>query len=195
MSTPYWLECVRAGKPFRMVDLEFLDAVFAAMARTKAYNSTQHGGVEAMGQALSGIMGSVGADVVVAPPVMVDVGFNIEIGEGTFINANATLLDTYPIRIGRDVMIGPNCALYPVSHPVRAADRILRDENGRRAGQMTTGAPIVIEDEVWLGGNVIVLEGVTIGARSMIGAGSVVTKSVPPDVFAAGNPCRVIRSL
>jgi maltose O-acetyltransferase len=93
------------------------------------------------------------------------------------------------------VMIGPNCAFYPVGHPMKAADRIRRDAAGKPIGQITTGAPIVIEDEVWIGGNVIILPGVTIGARSMIGAGSVVTKSIPPDVFAAGNPCKVIRPL
>lgn len=195
MGTPQWLERVRAGEPFRMVDPEFLSAVFAAQAKLKTYPAAVETSLEAMHEALSDLFGSVGAEVVVLPPLWVDVGFNIEIGAGSFINSNATLLDTYPIRIGRDVMIGPNCAFYPVGHPIRAADRMIRDADGRRIGHLTTGAPIVVEDEVWIGGNVVVQPGVTIGARSMIGAGSVVTRSIPPDVFAAGNPCRVIRSL
>lgn len=195
MADPIWLQRVRAGQPFEMIDFEFLDAVFAAGAKTAAYPAAAAAGMDAMQTAMTGLFGKVGQRVVVAPPVSVDVGFNIEIGDDTFINMNATLLDTYPIRIGRSAMIGPNCAFYPVGHPMKSSDRIRRDAEGKHIGQMTTGAPIVIEDEVWIGGNVIVLPGVTIGARSMIGAGSVVTKSVPPDVFAAGNPCKVIRPL
>lgn len=178
-----------------MIDHEFLAATFAAKAKVAAYPVAVASGFEAMQAALADLMGQVGPGVVVLPPVELDVGFNIEIGEGSFINANSTLLDTYPIRIGRNVMIGPNCALYPVGHPIRASDRILRDADGRVTGQITCGAPITIEDEAWLGGNVVVLPGVTIGARSMIGAGSVVTKSIPPDTLAAGNPCRPIRTL
>ncbi len=115
-------------------------------------------------------------------------------GDDSFINCNVTLLDTYPIAIGARVQIGPNCGLYPVGHPLEAGKRAYRAPNGALRS-MTTGARIAIEDDAWLGGHVVVLPGVTIGARSVIGAGSVVTKSVPPDVFAAGNPCRVIREI
>jgi maltose O-acetyltransferase len=195
MPEPIWLQRVRAGQPFEMMDFEFLDAVFAAAAKANAYPAAAAAGMDSMQKAMSELFGKVGERVVVAPPVAVDVGFNIEIGDDSFINMNATLLDTYPIRIGRSVMIGPNCAFYPVGHPMKSADRIRRDGDGKHIGQVTTGAPIVIEDEVWIGGNVIILPGVTIGARSMIGAGSVVTKSIPPDMFAAGNPCKVIRPL
>ena len=195
MAEPDWLKRVRAGQSFEMPDPAFLGAIFAARDKVLAYPAAAAAGLEQMHAALTGLFGKVGSGVIVAPPITVDVGFNVEIGDGTFINMNATLLDTYPIRIGRDVMIGPNCAFYPVGHPLKAAARIRRDDSGRAIGQVTTGAPIIVEDEVWIGGNVIVLPAVTIGARSMIGAGSVVTKSVPPDVFAAGNPCRVIRPL
>lgn len=195
MSVPKWLQRVRAGEPFEMVDMEFIQATFAAQAKLRAYSAAAQIDFEAMQAGLEGLFGKVGKSVVVLPPVMVDVGFNIEIGDDSFINTNSTLLDTYPIKIGAGVQIGPNCALYPVGHPIKASDRIIRNEAGERVGGITTGAPIVIEDDVWIGGNVIVLPGVAIGARSMIGAGSVVTKSVPCDVFAAGNPCRVIRQL
>lgn len=195
MTVPLWLQRVRAGEPFEMTDLEFLDALFAAAAKTRSYPDAVASGTDATQRALAALFGRIGEEVVVTPPVSVDVGFNIEIGDRSFINTNATLLDTYPIRIGRDVMMGPNCALYPVGHPMKASERIRRDDAGKPVGHITTGAPITIEDEVWIGGNVVVLPGVTIGARSMIGAGSVVTKSIPPDVFAAGNPCRVIRPL
>ena len=195
MATAEWLEHARAGRPFRMVDMEFIGATFAAREKLDAYPEAMRSGFEAMQAALADLLGAVGRDVVVLPPFNVDVGINIEIGDNSFINSNAMLLDTYPIRIGNDVMIGPNCGLYPVGHPVRAEDRFIRDADGNRVGHWSTGAAIVIEDGVWMGGNVIVLPGVTFGARSMIGAGSVVTKSIPPDVFAAGNPCRVIRPL
>lgn len=194
MATPQWLQHVRAGEPF-VPDLEFLGAIFAGEDKAKAYNGAHIRDFAVMAAALKDLFGSVGPDVVVRPPVVVDVGFNIDIGEGTFINLNVTLLDTYPIRIGKNVLIAPNCAFYPVGHPVRATDRVAYGADGTVTGKYTSGAPIVIEDEVWIGGNVVVTQGVTIGARSMIGAGSVVTRSVPPDVFAAGNPCRVIRPL
>jgi maltose O-acetyltransferase len=194
-TVPNWLQRVRAGESFEMVDFEFLDAVFALQAKLRNYPAAAASGLDAMRAALAEIFGSVGKNVVVLPPIALDVGFNVEIGDDSFINTNSTLLDTYPIRIGRSVQIGPNCAFYPVGHPLKSSDRILRDADGNRRGHITSGAPIVVEDDVWIGGNVVVLPGVTIGARSMIGAGSVVTKSVPPDVFAAGNPCRVIRQL
>jgi len=191
-----WREHVRDGEPFDMPDRNFLEAIFAAKAKATAFNnSAGEADLPALQRQLHDLFGKVGEDVIVVPPVTVDVGFNVEIGDGTFINANATLLDTYPIRIGRRVMIGPNCSFYPVGHPLRAADRLRVDAAGETIGNVTTGDPITIGDEVWIGGNVVVLPGVTIGDRTTIGAGSVVTKSIPADVFAAGNPCRVIRTL
>jgi maltose O-acetyltransferase len=195
MTVPSWLQHVRAGEPFEMLDFEFIGAVMAAQKKLAAYPEAAMASVDSMHAALRDIFGAVGDRVVVAPPMSLDVGFNIEVGDDTFINSNVTLLDTYPIRIGRDVMIGPNCALFAADHPMRASDRILRNPDGSRRGNLTTGKPIVVEDEVWIGGNVVIVAGVTIGARSMIGAGSVVTRSIPPDVFAAGNPCKVIRPL
>lgn len=194
-TVPDWLRRVRAGEPFSMPDDEFMSAIFAAQDKVTAYNAAKFTSQEAMQTALEGMLGTVGKGVVVRPPLTIDVGFNVEIGDGTFLNLNTTLLDTYPIKIGRNVAIAPNCAFYPVGHPMRAADRQRFDADGNYLGHVTSGAPIVVEDDVWIGGSVVVTQGVTIGARSMIGAGSVVTKSIPPDVFAAGNPCRVIRPL
>ncbi|MEO6013453.1 MAG: sugar O-acetyltransferase [Devosia sp.] len=189
-----WLERVRAGQSFEMIDWDFLDAVFKGQNRAKDYNAVAIGEFERRTAMLGELFGKVGEGVVVQSPVSVDVGFNVEIGDRSFINMNCTLLDTYPIRIGHDVQIGPNCAFYPVGHPVRSSERHITNAEGEPRS-VTTGAAITIEDGVWLGGNVIILPGVTIGARSTVGAGSVVTKSIPPDVFAAGNPCRVIKQL
>ena len=190
-----WLKQVRAGQSFTMMDWEFLDAVFKGQAKVAEYNAIPTSEFDRRSTLLRELFGKVGENVIVQSPVRVDVGFHIEIGDGSFINMNCTLLDTYPIRIGRNVQIGPNCAFYPVGHPVRASERHFADPDSGEGKSITNGSAIIIEDDVWLGGNVIVLPGVTIGARSTIGAGSVVTKSVPPDVFAAGNPCRVIKQL
>src|SRR5690606_1576754 len=141
------------------------------------------------------IFGRVGNEVVVLQGLAVDVGLNIEIGDFSFINVNATLLDTYPIRIGASVQIGPNCGLYPVGHPLEARGRSFAGVEDGAKRSTTTGAPITIEDDVWIGGHVVVLPGGNIGASSRIGAGCVVTNSIPPDVFAAGNPCRVIKPI
>jgi maltose O-acetyltransferase len=189
-----WLERVRAGQSFEMIDFEFLGEVFKGQAKAAEYNAIPISEFERRSAVLRELFGSVGTNVVVQSPVSVDVGFQIEIGDRSFINMNCTLLDTYPIRVGKDVQIGPNCAFYPVGHPLRSSERYFTNADGQTRS-VTKGMAIEIEDGVWLGGNVIVLPGVTIGARSTIGAGSVVTKSIPPDVFAAGNPCRVIKQL
>jgi acetyltransferase-like isoleucine patch superfamily enzyme len=196
-----WLEHVRAGDPFEQPDPEFLEAVFEGTRRANEYNRVfdqfDEGAPfdwEVVGQSLRRLLGRVGSNTGVRPPVTVDVGFLVELGEDTFINSNCTFLDTYPIRIGKQVQVAPNCAFYPTGHPLEVSKRRIITADGSN-GQLTTGAPIVVEDQVWIGGNVVILPGVTIGARSVIGAGSVVTKSVPPDVFAAGNPCRVIKPI
>ena len=120
----------------------------------------------------------------VCPPFHCDHGHGISIGEGTFVNYNCTMLDGGRIRIGRHCQIGPNCQFYTPNHP--------HDHIERRKPIEST-KPITIGDDCWLGGGVIVLPGVTIGARSNIGAGSVVTKDIPEDCVAVGNPCRVIK--
>jgi maltose O-acetyltransferase len=190
-----WLEHVLDGEPFEMLDWDFIGATVKAKTKAAEFNTAPAADFERMGALLRELLGRVGENVFVIPPVTIDVGFNVEIGDRSFINANCTLLDTYPIRIGKDVQIGPNCAFYPVGHPLIARERQFLDPATGEGRSLTTGATIVIEDNVWIGGNTVILPGVTIGARSTIGAGSVVTKSVPQDVFAAGNPCRVLRAL
>ncbi len=191
-----WRECVLAGEPFRMPDWDFIATVGKARDQVAEFNRTPNAQPERRLELLKGLFGKFGEGSRVEPILSLDLGFNIEIGERSFINCNCILLDTYPIRIGDDVQIGPGTMLFAAGHPVRAADRKIFDPvTGAIVGDVTTGAPVVIEDRVWLGGGVIVMPGITIGARSTIGSGSVVTKSVPPDVAAAGNPCRVIRAL
>ncbi|ACL41539.1 transferase hexapeptide repeat containing protein [Pseudarthrobacter chlorophenolicus A6] len=135
---------------------------------------------------LAELLGSVGANVDVRPPITVDYGSFITVGEGTFINSNLTALDVAAITIGRDCQIGPNVQLLTPTHPLEAQPR--RDK-------LEAAKPITIEDNVWLGGGAIVLPGVTIGENSVIGAGAVVTKDIPANVVAVGNPARVVKDL
>ena len=141
---------------------------------------------EAAGELFRALLGTVGEGVDFRPPLYLDYGHRLHVGDRSFINADFLTLGGGEIHIGADVLIGPSVRLYTPTHVL---DPQLRAQGWERV------SPITIEDGVWLGGSVVVCPGVTIGARSVIGAGSVVTKDVPPDVIAAGNPARVVRAL
>lgn len=119
-------------------------------------------------------------------PFRCDYGYNLHIGANTYLNYDCVILDVAPVTIGCNVFLGPGVHLYAATHPMSAAER--------RTG-LEFGRSIAIKDDVWIGGRSVICPGVTVGAGSVIGAGSVVTRDVPSGVFAAGNPCRVIRSL
>lgn len=127
-----------------------------------------------------------GQDVTVLAPVYADYGTNTTLGDRTFINHGAYFMDGAPITVGSNCFIGPSCGFYTAIHPILAEER---NQGLERA------LPITIQDNVWIGANVIVLPGVTVGEGSVIGAGSVVTRNVPPGVVAMGNPCRVARAI
>ncbi len=135
---------------------------------------------------LEELFGAVGEGVEVRPPLTVDYGSYITVGDRTFINAGLTALDVAAITIGADCQIGPNVQLLTPTHPVEPQPR--RDK-------LEAAQPITIADNVWLGGGVVVCPGVSIGANSVIGAGAVVTRDVPANSLAVGNPARVIRSI
>lgn len=132
------------------------------------------------------ILGSVGANLVVNPPFRCDFGFNIHIGNNLIANFNLTILDEAEVRIGDNVQIGPNCTLITITHALDAVER--------HSGLMRA-KPITIGNNVWLASNVTVLPGVEIGDNTVIGAGSVVTKSIPADTLAVGNPCKPLRKI
>lgn len=132
------------------------------------------------------LLGEVGEGVTIRPPLLMDLGYQTVIGPGTFINGGVVILDVARVRIGADVQIGPNVQILTPTHPL--------DPETRRTG-LEAAEPITIEDNVWLGGGVIVCPGVTIGHDTVVGAGGVVTKDLPPRVLAVGNPARVIRQL
>lgn len=121
------------------------------------------------------------------PRFQCDYGSNISIGSNSFLNYDAILLDCAPITIGDDVSIGPRAQLLTALHPM--------DDHRARRERWETASPVSIGNNVWLGAGVIVCPGISIGDNSVVGAGSVVTRDVPDHVFAAGNPCRVIREL
>lgn len=132
------------------------------------------------------ILGSTGENFLIEPGFRCDYGFNIEIGENFFANYNLVILDCAPVRFGRNCFIGPQCGIYTAVHPLDAKER---------ATGMEYAKPVTVGDDVWFGGHVTVLPGVSIGDGAVIGAGSVVTHSIPARVVAAGNPCRVLRPI
>lgn len=135
---------------------------------------------------LLGLLGQLGEGSEIKPPLRCDYGYRIRVGARTFVNYGLVALDVASIEIGDDVQIGPNVQLLTPTHPL--------EPDARRA-KWEAAEPIAIEGNVWLGGGVIVLPGVTIGENTVVGAGSIVTKDLPPNVVAAGNPARVVRSL
>jgi maltose O-acetyltransferase len=135
---------------------------------------------------LAALLGSIGTDSEILPPFRCDYGYQVHIGAGSFVNYGAIMLDIARSTIGDQVQIATNVQLLTATHPL--------DAGLRRAG-WESGEPITIEDGAWLGGGAIVCPGVHIGENAVIGAGSVVTKDIPGNVLAFGNPCRVIRSL
>ncbi|MDD9178746.1 MULTISPECIES: sugar O-acetyltransferase [Aliivibrio] len=124
--------------------------------------------------------------VIIVPPFYCDMGKNIHFECGGFLNSGVKILDLAPVFIGEYVQIGPNVVISTAGHPFDLAERVL---------PIASANPIKIGDNVWIGANAVILDGVTIGDRSVIGAGSVVTKDIPPDCVAVGNPCRVIKTI
>ncbi|MDZ5623392.1 sugar O-acetyltransferase [Nocardioides bizhenqiangii] len=169
-----------------ITDAEILADQVLSQDLMAAYNATAPGEGDRRRQLLEELLGSVGEQVEIRPPFYIDYGSRITIGSRCFANFGLTALDVAPITIGDDVQIGPYVQLLTPTHPVDAEQR--RDK-------WESAQPITIGDNVWLGGGVIVLPGVTIGADTVVGAGSVVTKDLPAGVLALGNPARVIRSL
>ena len=129
------------------------------------------------------ILGRTGKNFLIEPGFRCDYGFNIEIGENFFANYGLVILDCAPVIFGKNCFIGPQCGIYTAVHPLDARER---------AAGVEWAKPVTVGDDVWMGGHVTVLPGVSIGSGTVIGAGSVVTHDVPSGVVAAGNPCRVL---
>lgn len=141
------------------------------------------------------IFGGHGERLYCEPPIRFDYGTNTSVGEDFFSNYNLVILDVAPVKIGRQCFFGPNVSIVTPVHPMLACDRNMRPDGKGGVFDYEYARPITIGDNVWIASNVTVCGGVTIGHDTVIGAGSVVVKDIPAGVFAAGNPCRVIRPL
>ena len=150
------------------------------------YNNTKPDKTAKRTKILKKLLGKTGKNILMEQPFHCDYGYNIEVGENFYSNHNLVILDPAKVTIGDNVFIGPNCGFYTPEHPLDAENRIKGFEYAY---------PIKIGNNVWLGGNVTVLAGVTIGDNTVIGAGSVVTKDIPANVVAVGNPCKVIKEI
>lgn len=175
-----------SGELYKSFDAELLAERQRAKEIVFSYNRLQPSLIEERNELLKSLFGSVKGNFFIEPPFRCDYGCNIEIGENFYANYNLVILDCAKVTIGDNVLIGPNVGIYTAGHPLHFE---LRNEEWEFA------CPITIEDNVWIGGNVVLNPGVTVGRNSVVGSGSVVTKDIPANVVAAGNPCRVIREI
>ena len=179
-------EKMLAGELYDPLDHQLSSERRRARLLLKALNDTLDDHSEERARLIKELIPSTGTGAWIEPPFFCDYGSNIILGDSVFLNFNCVVLDVAAVRIGSRVLLGPAVQIYTATHPLRAEDRRMGLESGRA---------IEIGDDVWIGGAAIICPGVTIGNRSVIGAGSVVTKDIPDDVFAAGNPCRVLKNI
>lgn len=175
-----------AGEPYHAFDTQLSAERLACRRSLKAFNDTLPEDFATRARMLKELLGSYHKTTYIEPPFRCDYGYNISVGKKFYANFDCVFLDVCPIEIGDFVMLGPGVHLYTAKHPLDPVERKTMIESG---------SPIRIADNVWIGGRAIVMPGVTIGENSVIGAGSVVTKSIPANVVAGGTPCRVIRQL
>jgi len=175
-----------AGELYDPLDKELVEDRLRTRLLIKALNDTREDEIEARNYILKQLIPHAGAGLWMQPPFYCDYGYNMDIGEKVFFNFNCIVLDVAPVTIGSRTLFGPNVQVYTAMHPI---------DYKERASGLEYSKPIVIGEDIWIGGSAVICPGVTIGDRTIIGAGSVVTRDIPADVFAAGNPCKVIRSL
>lgn len=167
-------------------DAEVFEEQKIARRLNQKLNTVDRADFDAIKGIVKELLGKTDGDAFINPPFYCDYGSHIEVGKNFFANYNCTMLDVGRIRIGDNVQLAPNVAIYTAGHPVHPATRNTLYEYG---------IDVTIGNNVWIGGNVVICPGVTIGDNTVIGAGSVVTKDIPAWTVAAGNPCRVIRDI
>ncbi len=175
-----------AGELYFASDPELVSERLHARQLTKQLNDSNPDETALRESILLKLIGEKGKNFWIEPPFYCDYGYNIKAGDDVFFNFNCVVLDVTPVTLGSRVLIAPNVQFYAATHPTDFKERGSLAEFGK---------PITIGDDVWIGGSSVICPGVTIGSRAIIGAGSVVTKDIPEDVIAAGNPCKVIRKL
>lgn len=179
-------EKLQAGQIYNDFDEDLFQRRVAAKKLFRAYNKTDDEETELRNRIMKQLFKSVGKNVWIEPDFKCEFGKNIVIEDDVYINFGCVILDCAEVTIGAHTLIGPNIGIYPVNHAIDALERI----NGGCYAR-----PVHIGRNVWLGGDVKILSGVSIGDNTIVGAGSIVTKDIPSDVIAAGNPCRVIRKI
>jgi maltose O-acetyltransferase len=179
-------EKMLAGELYDPLDEQLVEERIRARKFLKALIDTSPDNEKLIKETIKALMPNSGDGLYVQPPFYCDYGYNIETGKNVFFNFNCVVLDVMQVRIGDQCLFGPNVQIYTAMHPMNFEER---------AKGLEFAKPVMIGNDVWIGGSVVICPGVTIGDRSIIGAGSVVTKDIPSDVFAAGNPCKVIRTV
>jgi maltose O-acetyltransferase len=175
-----------AGDLYNALDKEISDERLTARLLIKRLNETAEHETDQRAEILKQLIPNAADGLWIQPPFYCDYGYNIKIGERVFFNFNCVVLDVTYVTIGNRTLFGPNVQIYTATHPIDFRER---------ASGLEYAKPITIGEDVWIGGSAVICPGVSIGDRTIIGAGSVVTKDIPSEVFAAGNPCRVIRKL
>jgi len=173
-----------SGKPYKAFGDELLAERQYAKEMIFDFNSLRPNQIDERNEILKRLLGKTKDKYFIEPPFRCDYGYNIEIGENFYSNYNLIILDCAPVKIGDNVLIGPNVSIYTAGHPLHYE---IRNQEYEYA------FPVIIGDNVWIGGNVVINPGVSIGENSVIGSGSVVTKDIPNNVIAIGNPCKVLR--
>jgi len=179
-------EKMLAGELYDALDPQLSEDRLKTRLLLKELNDSREDRPEERKRILKALIPYAGEGLWLQPPFYCDYGYNLKTGEKVFFNFNCVVLDVTEVFIGSRTLFGPNVQIYTATHPM---------DHKERASGLEYAKPIRIGEDVWVGGSVVICPGVSIGDRSVIGAGSVVTKDIPADVFAAGNPCRVIRHL
>lgn len=187
-------EKMLAGELYDCGDKELLAQWHKAKNLTRDYNQTSSEDLDKKNSILTELLGRKGNNLWITAPFFVDYGNNIYFGNNCEVNMNCTFLDDNKIIIGDNALIAPNVQIYTAFHPTNAQNRFGEvKEDGSFELCKTQTAPVIIGDNVWIGGGAIIMPGVTLGDNVVIGAGSVVTKDIPSNKIAYGNPCKVIR--
>ena len=179
-------EKMLAGELYNAEDSQLKSERRNARLHLKNYNESTDEQILLRKEILRELIGGYARGLYIEPPFYCDYGSNISVGEKVYFNFNCVVLDVNKVTIGSNTKFGPNVQIYAATHPMEAQARTEGLEYGK---------PITIGSDVWVGGSVIICPGVTIGDRCVIGAGSIVTRDIPKDSFAVGNPCRMIRKL
>jgi maltose O-acetyltransferase len=177
---------MRAGELYNALDEELVNDRMKGPLAIKELNDTREDQTDERRRILKSLIPDAAEDLWLQPPFYCDYGTNMKVGEKVFFNFNCVVLDVAQVTIGDRTLFGPNVQIYTATHPMNFRER---------ASGLEFAKPITIGKDVWIGGSVVICPGVSIGDRTVIGAGSVVTKDIPSDIFAAGNPCKVIRDL